>query len=105
MTASSMDELLDQARRQLDCLRGAAEQLSQISGTSTCPGGQVTATVDGDGALTALTFADSARGVDPAVLGDVIVATAARAAAQAFARRAALITQLNDELTGLSRTG
>ncbi len=99
-----MDELLERAGRQLDCLRGASEQLSQISATSTCPGGHVTATVDGQGALTGLTFADSARTVDPAVLGDVIVATAARAAAQAFARRAALITQFNDELTELTRT-
>lgn len=103
MTASSMDELLERAQRQLDCLRGAAEQLSRISATVTCPGGHVTATVDGEGALTGLTLADSARGIDAAVLGDVVVATAARAAAQAFARRSALLTQFNDDLTGLTR--
>lgn len=100
-----MDDLMDRARRQLDRMRDASASLADISATATCPGGFVTAVVDGDGALTRLAFSDSARRIDAQVLGDAIVTTAAKAAASAFARRAAVLSQFNDDMTGLTRPG
>ncbi len=86
-----MAELLKQAQQMQQQLVAAQEQLAQAEVTGSAGGGLVTATMTGDGELTALTIAPAA--VDPddlETLQDLVVAAvrdASRVAADLTAER------------------
>ncbi|MFW0792222.1 YbaB/EbfC family nucleoid-associated protein [Gordonia sp. CPCC 205515] len=85
-----MDEIEARASAQLDRMHELNDALSSIRVRETSDDGLVTVQVDGTGALTGLWLADAATALGGQRLGDLIVATAGHAAAQAFARHVAI---------------
>lgn len=99
-----MDDLEARANTQLDRLHELHESLSAISVRETSDDKLVTVEVDGSGALTGLWLASGANDLGGARLGELIVATAAHAAALAFARHVAITEEFGDSFGALLDT-
>lgn len=97
---SLMDQLVARAQRNLDRMRDLGDRMAAIRVTETSPDGAVTVTVDGTGALLDLELGAAIRDWTPARFDEVVVGTAQRAVAAAFARHAELVTEFNESLSG-----
>ncbi|MGV9713778.1 YbaB/EbfC family nucleoid-associated protein [Gordonia sp. NPDC003424] len=97
-----MDELEARARAQLNRLHELDESLSGIEVRETSVDDLVAVEVDGVGALTGLWLAPGANELGGTRLGDLIVATAARAAQRAFAVRAAVTEEFAESFAELN---
>ncbi|MFT4043026.1 MAG: YbaB/EbfC family DNA-binding protein [Gordonia sp. (in: high G+C Gram-positive bacteria)] len=95
----AMDELEARARAQLGTLQDFGERLDLLASRETSADGLVTVEVDGSGALIGLWLSDGANELGAVTLGDRIVATAALAAQDVFARRAQVLADLHSVLT------
>jgi DNA-binding protein YbaB len=95
-----LDDLVARADRALDVVHTASDQLASIRVTHTSRDGVVTVCVDGAGALTTLDLADDLTGITASQLGASIVETAAHAAADALARRHAILDRMASSISG-----
>ncbi|NNG95646.1 YbaB/EbfC family DNA-binding protein [Gordonia araii NBRC 100433] len=100
-----MDELEARARRQLDSLDTVNERLAAIVETETSPDGEVTATVDGVGALVDLKLSERVSKLSGSDFASLVVSTAHAACHRAFARRAKILEEFNTEFTDLVSPG
>lgn len=98
----AMDELEARARRQLDSLHSVNERLQAIVESETSPDGEVTAVVDGLGALVDLRFSDRIRTLSGADFESLVVATSQVACQRALARRAAILLEFTEEFASLT---
>ncbi|WP_051989742.1 YbaB/EbfC family nucleoid-associated protein [Gordonia soli] len=96
-----MDELEARARRQLDKLSDVNERLSGIRVSETSPDGEVTAEVDGNGALVDLTFSDRLSRLSGKQVSQLVIATANVACQKAFTERARILQEFTEEFAGL----
>ncbi|WP_308188594.1 YbaB/EbfC family nucleoid-associated protein [Nocardia spumae] len=94
---SVMDELVARTERQLERMRDLGDRMAEVRARESSPDGAVTVEVDGNGALLDLVFSPLVNRLTPAEFEQVVVSTAQRAAARAFARRGALITAFNED--------
>ncbi|MCF8609888.1 YbaB/EbfC family nucleoid-associated protein [Gordonia sp. HY285] len=90
---SVMDEVQRTAERQLDMLEDVQRKLNALTVQETGDDGRVIVHVDVSGAMTGLQLAPGAGNGRPAALADAIVRTAVRAATQAFAERAEIMSE------------
>ena len=97
----AMDALEARARRQLDSLHTLNESLQGIRESETSPDGEVTAVVDGVGALVDLHLSERISRLSGTDLASLVVATSHVACQRAFARRAAILHEFNDEFSTL----
>lgn len=86
------------ARAGARILEGAVGELKGLRGWARSAQGHVEAEVSGEGALTNLKLDDSITRLSPNLVGQIIVATAAAAAGQAFDHRERVLVQLQQEL-------
>jgi nucleoid-associated protein EbfC len=101
-----MAQLLQQAQQMQQQLVAAQEELARTEVTGTAGGGLVTATMTGNGELTALTIAKDA--VDPddvETLQDLVVAAVRDAKREADARAASAMGPLAGGLGGAGGLG
>ncbi len=78
---------LARARARATALDVTAAELAAVDGRAHSPGGDIVATVDGDGVLVALKLADSLLRQRADRVGELIVAAVAAATEDAVARR------------------
>lgn len=97
----AMDELEARARRQLESLAGVNERLARIKASETSPDGEVRAVVDGNGSLIDLHLSDRVGRLNGKQLEQLVVATANVACQKAFAQRAQVLDDFNQEFTDL----
>ena len=97
----AMDELEARARRQLDSLNSVNERLAGVSVEETSPAGEVRVVVDGAGSLLDLSLSGRIGNLSGKQLEALIVATANVACQKAFAKRARIISDFNDEFADL----
>lgn len=95
----TMDELIARVQKQLYRLSDLNDAMNAIRISETSPDGAVTAEVDGNAALTGLSFSAAISKLSPAEFEKVVVDTARAAAHRAVAERGALITEFNEEST------
>ena len=93
----AMDAIVADATAKLEHLEAALYALQHVRERVTS--GPVTAEVDGNGALTGLWLEEAITGVPARDVGPLIVATCHRAAQAAGARRAEVLTNLNQAFT------
>ncbi|MEV6135819.1 YbaB/EbfC family nucleoid-associated protein [Nocardia sp. NPDC051990] len=98
-----MDEIEARAHRQLHRMRELGERMAAIRVRETSTDGAITAEVDGNGALCDLVFTTTVSRMSPRDFEQLLVATAAQAAARAFAERAELVNAFNAEGADLPR--
>ncbi|WP_019926181.1 YbaB/EbfC family nucleoid-associated protein [Nocardia sp. BMG111209] len=101
----AMDELVARAERRLEQMRELGEATARVRARETSPDGAVTVEVDGNGALLDLSLSAAISRLTPTEFDRVVVDTARRAAAAAFARRGELITAFNREAESGPGTG
>lgn len=101
----AMDEVEARARRQLDSLQSVNERLAGIVESQTSPDGEVTAVVDGVGALVDLSFSERIGQLSGQEFASLVVSTSHVACQRAFARRAAILEEFNEEFSELVSPG
>ncbi|MCF8587044.1 YbaB/EbfC family nucleoid-associated protein [Gordonia liuliyuniae] len=99
---SVMDEVQRTAERQLDMLEDVQRKLNALTVQETGDDGRVIVQVDVSGAMTGLQLVPGAGNGRPAALADAIVRTAVRAATQAFAERAEIMSEFVAEFADLT---
>lgn len=97
----TMDQLEARAQRQLDSLNTVSERLAAIKVSETSPDGEVTAVVDGNGALIDLNFSDQVRTLNGKQLSRLIVATSGVACQKSLARRARIMQEFTESFSEL----
>lgn len=91
-------ETMTKARAGGRHLEGAVDELKGLRGWARSAQGHVEAEANGNGALTNLKLDDSVTKLSPKVVGQIVVATAAAAAGQAFDHRERVLAQLMVDL-------
>ncbi|NGX09304.1 hypothetical protein BKG76_17020 [Mycobacteroides franklinii] len=91
-------ETMAKARAGGHILNGAVEELKDLRGWARSAQGHVEAEANGNGALTNLKLDDSVTKLSPKIVGQIVVATAAAAAGQAFDHRERVFAQLMVDL-------
>ncbi|MFF0542725.1 YbaB/EbfC family nucleoid-associated protein [Nocardia thailandica] len=91
-----MDALVAGATQKLEALEAALYGLKQVRGRFTSEDELITAEVNSEGALVALTLAEAATSVPPAELAEAIVTACRQAAESAGQQRSSVIATLNE---------
>ncbi|QIS09208.1 YbaB/EbfC family nucleoid-associated protein [Nocardia arthritidis] len=94
--SAEMDALVANATAKLEALEAALYGLKQVRGRFTTEDGMVSAEVDSDGALVALTLSEAVTSVPPAEVGQLIVWACRQASEDAGAQRSKVVATLNE---------
>ena len=94
----TIDDLMAGARRALDAMQSATENIAGISASATSEDGEVSVTVSAIGEMTDLQISEAAMSLAPAQLAELVVSTAQVAAGEAFGAMGQQITELNERL-------
>ncbi|MBF6330960.1 YbaB/EbfC family nucleoid-associated protein [Nocardia transvalensis] len=93
--SAEMDALVAQATQKLEALEAALYGLKQVRGRYTTEDGSVSVEVDSDGALVALTLAETVTSRSPAEVGQAIIWACQQAAQNAGEQRSKVVAELN----------
>ncbi|KAA8886319.1 YbaB/EbfC family DNA-binding protein [Nocardia colli] len=94
--SAEMDALVANATQKLEALEAALYGLKQVRGRHTTEDGSVTVEVDSDGALVALSLAETVTSLAPAEVGQLIVWACRQAAEDAGNQRSKVVATLNE---------
>ncbi|WP_406236597.1 YbaB/EbfC family nucleoid-associated protein [Nocardia sp. NBC_01009] len=94
--SAEMDALVANATQKLEALEAALYGLKQVRGRFRTEDGAVSAEVDSDGALVALTLSESVTTLPPAEVGQLIVWACKQAAEDAGTQRSKVVATLNE---------
>ncbi|MDO3647143.1 YbaB/EbfC family nucleoid-associated protein [Nocardia mangyaensis] len=100
--SAEMDALVKGVTDKLEALEAALYGLKQVNGRFTTEDGLVTAEVNSDGALVALTLDEGITALAPPEAAQLILHACKQATEGAGAQRSNIIATLNESLTGSS---
>ncbi|MFC4377557.1 YbaB/EbfC family nucleoid-associated protein [Nocardia halotolerans] len=100
-----MDALVEGVSGKLEALEAALYGLKQVNGRFTTEDGLVTAEVNSDGALVALSLDEAITTLPPTEAAQLILSACKQATEAAGDARSNIIATLNDSLTGSAAQG
>ncbi|MFD6388710.1 YbaB/EbfC family nucleoid-associated protein [Nocardia sp. NPDC060259] len=103
--SAEMDALVAGVTGKLEALEAALYGLKQVNGRFTTEDGLVTAEVNSDGALVALSLDEGITALAPAEAAQLILTACKQATESAGAARSNIIATLNESLTGSAPQG
>ncbi|MFE6924971.1 YbaB/EbfC family nucleoid-associated protein [Nocardia sp. NPDC057663] len=103
--SAEMDALVAGVTGKLEALEAALYGLKQVNGRFTTEDGLVTAEVNSDGALVALSLDEGITALPPAEAAQLILTACKQATESAGAARSNIIATLNESLAGSAPQG
>ncbi|MBF6438785.1 YbaB/EbfC family nucleoid-associated protein [Nocardia cyriacigeorgica] len=102
--SAEMDALVAGATQKLEALEAALYGLKQVRGRFTTEDGMVSAEVNSDGALVALSLAETVTSLPPAEVAQLIIWACRQAAEDAGGQRSNVVAALNESFAPESQT-
>ncbi|TLF82283.1 YbaB/EbfC family nucleoid-associated protein [Nocardia cyriacigeorgica] len=102
--SAEMDALVAGATQKLEALEAALYGLKQVRGRFTTEDGMVSAEVNSDGALVALSLAETVTSLPPAEVSQLIIWACRQAAEDAGGQRSNVVAALNESFAADSPT-